>query len=142
MEHLPPEAILADAPPPMRDVAEWLRGVIARALPGAMERVRAGWRIIGYDVPLTPRRTVYFAWIMVQREHVHLGFPQGVLMADPRRILEGAGITKRARWTTMTPETPIPEAHLAELLQEAARVAGLPTEERLAIAAARAGDEP
>lgn len=142
MEHLPPEAILADAPPPMRDVAERLRGVIARALPGATERVRPGWRIIGYDVPLTPRRSAYFAWIMIQREHVHLGFPHGVLMADPRRILEGAGITKRARWTTMTPEAPIPESHLAELLQEAARVAGLPTEERLAIAAARAGDQP
>lgn len=142
MEHLPPEAILADAPPPMRDVAERLRGVIVRTLPGATERVRPGWRIIGYDVPITPRRSAYFAWIMIQREHVHLGFPHGVLMADPRRILEGAGITKRARWTTMTPEAPIPEAHLAELLQEAARVAGLPTEERLAIAAARAGDQP
>lgn len=142
VEDLPPEAILADAPPPMREIAEWLRGVVARAVPDARERVRAGWRIIGYDVPVTPRRSVYFAWIMVERVHVHLGFPQGVLMADPRGLLDGGGITKKARWTTLTPAESIIEARLGELLRDAVRVAGLSKGERSALAMAREEGPP
>jgi len=32
MEPLPVEALLADYPGPMREIAEWLRGVVARAV--------------------------------------------------------------------------------------------------------------
>src|SRR4029077_12229820 len=136
MEPIPPEALLADYPGPMREVAEWLRGVVGRAVPGATERVRSGWRIIGYDLPIGPRRIVYFAWIMIEGVHVHLGFPQGVLMA-PNMLLDGAGITKRARWTTLTPETLIAEAELAALCREAVEVTSMTHAERFALAMAR-----
>jgi hypothetical protein len=134
MEPIPPEALLADAAPPMREVAEWLRGVVRRALPGSSERVRTGWRIIGIDAPIERRsggrRFQYVAWIMVQAEHVHLGFPHGILLEDPERRLEGVGITKRARWVTLTPEEKLPEVVLAGLLQEAVRVSSLPAGEQ------------
>jgi hypothetical protein len=136
MDPIPPEALLADYPGPMREIAEWLRGVVRRAVPGATERVRAGWRIIGYDVPVGRRRSVYFAWIMIERVHVHLGFPQGVLMA-PNRLLDGAGITKRARWTTMSPNNLIAEAELATLAREAVEVTSLSRAERFALEMAR-----
>jgi len=134
MEPIPPEALLADAAPPMREVAEWLRGVVRRALPGSTERVRTGWRIIGIDAPIERRsggrRSQYIAWIMVQPEHVHLGFPHGILLVDPKHRLEGVGITKRARWVTLTPEDRLPEPVLAGLLHEAVRVSSLPAGEQ------------
>jgi hypothetical protein len=137
MDPLPVEALLSDYPGPMREIAEWLRGVVVRAVPGATERVRAGWRIIGFDLPLGPRRSAYFAWVMIEAVHVHLGFPQGVLMADPDRRMDGAGITKKARWVTSTPGSRQPEDVLVELLQEAVRVARMSRGERVALAMAR-----
>ena len=137
MEPLPVEALLAAYPGPMRDIADRLRGVVMRAVPGATERVRAGWRIIGFDLPLGPRRSVYFAWVMIEGVHVHLGFPQGVLMADPEGLMDGAGITKRARWVTLTPEATLPESTLGELAREGARVASMSRGERFALAMAR-----
>jgi hypothetical protein len=114
--------------------------VVARAVPGATERVRAGWRIIGFDLPLGPRRSAYFAWIMIETVHVHLGFPQGVLMADPRGLLDGAGITKKARWATLTPDAMLDEGDLVELLHEAVRVTTLSRDERTLLAMSRAED--
>jgi hypothetical protein len=137
VDPLPVESLLADYPGPMRDIADWLRGVVTRAVPGSTERVRAGWRIIGFDLPLGRRRSAYFAWIMIEAVHVHLGFPQGVLMADPRGLLDGAGITKRARWVTLTPGSRQPEATLAELAREGARVASMSRGERFALAMTR-----
>ncbi|MBF8290561.1 MAG: hypothetical protein HW391_1529 [Chloroflexi bacterium] len=136
MEPLPAGALLADYPAPMRDIGEWLRGVVRRAVPGAMERVRPGWRLIGYDVPVTVTRSAYFAYIAAEPIHVHLGFEHGVLMADPRGLLEGAGITKQTRWVTLTPSSMLPEDQLAELLREGVRVATLSRGERVAIAMA------
>ena len=136
MEPIPPEALLAEYPGPMREIAEWLRGVVGRAVPGATERVRAGWRIIGFDLPVGPRRSVYFAWIMIEGVHVHLGFPQGVLMAS-NPLLDGEGITKRARWTTLTPNNRIAEAELAALVREAVEVTSMTRAERFALAMAR-----
>ena len=142
MDVPPPEALLESAPPPMREVAEWLRDIVRRALPEAEELVRAGWGILGYDIPVDRRRTAFMAWIWAQPEHVHLGFPQGHLMRDPARLLDGEGVTKRARWTTHTPSDRLPEATVVELLREAARVALLSRGERVAMemAAAEARD--
>ncbi len=127
--HLPEDAavaaLLADYPPSMRTEARWFRELVHASLPDAIERVRAGWRIIGYDVPAGPRRTRYVAWIMVEREHVHLGFPHGVLMQDPDGLMEGRGITKRARWITAVPGRRPRQADVADLLLEAVRAATL-----------------
>ena len=147
MDPLPPEALLERASPPMREVAEWLRALVRRTLPDAEERVRTGWGIIGYDLPVGPRRTAFMAWIWAQPEHVHLGFPQGHLMRDPKGLLDGAGVTKRARWTTHGLSDRLPEAIVVELLLEAARVATMSRGERVAaeMAAAEAresGDGP
>ncbi len=136
MDPIPPEVLLADYPGPMREIGEWLRGVVRRANPGAIERVRPGWRLIGYDLPIGPRRTVYFAMIWAEPIHVHLGFQHGVLMDDPHRLLEGRGITKQVRWVTLTPDSMLDEADLAALLGEAARVATMSRGERVARAMA------
>lgn len=134
----PPEALLADAPEPIRGIAERLRVIVRRAVPDAIERVRPGWRVIGYDVPVG-RRTAYFAWIMAQPEHAHLGFPRGDLMDDPDRRLSGTDVTLRARWITLQPGDRISAAALASLVREAARVARQPRSTLLATILDREG---
>lgn len=132
-EGMPPEAFLAGYPEPIRAAAETLRSVIRRATPDAIERVRAGWRLIGYDLPVG-RRRVYFAWVAPEPIHVHLGFQHGIFMADADRRLEGAHLRlKKVRYTTFQPGDVIPEADLIDLTREAARLAAMSREERLAL---------
>jgi len=131
---LPAEALLAGYPERLVEIAEQLRAIVREAVPEAIEAVRVGWRLIGYDLALG-RRTVFFAWIWPEAGHVHLGFPQGVLLADPAGRLIGAGITKRARWFTFVPGDPIAADTCTDFVREAARVAGLSRSERGAIAA-------
>ena len=54
------------------------------------ERVRLGWHLIGYDLPLR-RYGVYFAYVAPEPVHVHLGFEWGAFMGDPPGLLQGAG---------------------------------------------------
>lgn len=120
----PPEALLEDCPPGMAALAQGLRDVVRQAVPEAVERVRPGWRLIGYDEPVG-RRLAYFAWIMPERVHVHLGFPKGVRLADPDRALEGEGITKAARWFTLTEPAQLDDARLRRFARMAADLAHL-----------------
>ena len=126
---MPPEALLADYPPPHQEIANRLRSVVIDAIPDAVERVRPGWRLIGYDLPVRGRGAM-FAWIWLEPEHVHLGFPQGVLMDDPRGLMKGAGITKLARWLTYAPGDPIDVGLARVLVEEAARTRLLPRSAR------------
>jgi hypothetical protein len=123
---IPVEALLEAYPPPMREIAERLRGIVTAAVPEATERVRVGWRLIAYDVPLDRRRTAFFAWVGPEIRHVHLGFPRGVHMVDRDGVLEGAGVTKLARWLTFVPGDAIDDRSLEALVAEAARIAWLP----------------
>ena len=131
---IPPEVFLAGYPDMIGEPAETLRAIVRRAVPEAIERVRPGWRLIGYDLPLG-RRTAYFAYIALEPIHVHLGFEHGILMADPHRLLEGAHLgLRRVRFLTFRPGDAIPEAASIDLVREAARVAALPHDLRLALA--------
>ncbi len=131
-EAIPPDFFLAGYPDETRDAANRLRAVVKRAVPGVIERVRPGWRLIGYDLP-TKRHAVYFAWVMPEPVHVHLGFVHGLFMADPDRRLEGAHLRIRARFVTVEPGDEIPEAALVAFTREAARVSAMSREERFAL---------
>lgn len=122
---LPPEVLLEDFPPDRAALAEGLREIVLAAVPDAIERVRTGWRVIGYDVPVRGRRSAFFAWIMPQREHVHLGFPWGVMLLDRNGLLEGDGVTKRARWFTLEKPEDLRDPKLAEFARAAADLATL-----------------
>jgi hypothetical protein len=123
---------LSGYPDSISEIAHQLRAVVRRATPTAVERIRSGWALIGYDLPMG-RRKRYFAFIAPERKHVHLGFEYGVWMADPERILEGAHLKlKKVRFVTFTPGEPLPEDTLVALTREAARVASWSRAERLA----------
>jgi Domain of unknown function (DU1801) len=131
-ETIPPEALLADVPPGHVAIVDRLRTLVTDVVPDAIEGVRPRWRLIGYD--LNRRKgTRFFAWIWPQPEHVHLGFPLGVVMGDPDGVLEGAGITKQARWLTYDSVAEVDATVATRLIAEAARVAGMSHEERHAV---------
>lgn len=134
METLPPEALLAGYPPPMQAIAGRLRAVVRRAVPDAVERVRPGWRLIGYDVPAGPRRRSYFCYVAPEVEHVHLGFEYGIFMADPDGVLLGKGITRKVRWLKFRAGDPLDERLLTDLVLEGVRVAVASPAERLGLA--------
>jgi hypothetical protein len=125
-----PEALLDDFPPPMQAIAHRLRAIVKRAEPDAIERVRPGWRLIGYDLPVG-RKAIYFAYVAPEDEHVHLGFEWGILMDDPDGRLLGQCITRQVRWLTLRSEREIDEAAFAALVREGARVATMTRAERM-----------
>ena len=132
MDTIPPELFLESYPPGIREAANALRRVVRIAVPDAVERVRIGWRLIGYEVPVL-RGSRYFAYVAPETIHVHLGFEFGVAMADPDRLLQGAHLgLKQVRFLTFTDGQAIPETACIMLSVEAARVARLSREERLA----------
>ena len=129
---IPPDLFLDGYPPGIRSAADRLRAVVRTAVPDAVERVRIGWRLIGYDVPVG-KRTRYFAFVAPELEHVHLGFEYGVWMADPERLLRGAHLNlRKVRYVTYEPGDPIPKRTLVEYTREAASLAVLSRAERLA----------
>lgn len=132
MDTMPPDELLAPFPPLRRETAEALRALVLRTIPDAIEAVRPGWRLIGYNVP-DGRRTPFFAWVWPEFEHVHLGFEHGVLMNDPDGALQGGGTTKRVRWVTLRGPDEIDAPLLERLVREGARVARLSRAERLAL---------
>ena len=135
MDPIPPELFLEGYPPGIRASAERLCAVVMEAVPEAIERVRPGWRLIGYEVPVG-KRARYFAFVAPEPEHVHLGFEYGVWMTDPESLLRGAHLNlRKVRFVTYEPGDPIPEAALVEYTREAARLATMSRDERLGLGA-------
>lgn len=131
-EPIPPELFLDGYPPGIRMVAERLCALVRQAVPDAIERVRPGWRLIGYEVPVG-RGSRYFAFVSPEVEHVHLGFEYGVWMVDPDNLLHGAHLNlRKVRYVTYQPGDPIPEAALIEYTRDAAALAAMPREARVA----------
>jgi hypothetical protein len=122
---IPADVFLSGYSAEIRGVAERLRQVVREAVPDAIERVRAGWRLIGYDVPVG-RRTRYFAFVAPELEHVHLGFEYGAWMTDPDGLLLGAHLDlRKVRFVTCEPGDAIPADALVRYTREAADLAVL-----------------
>ena len=133
MEQITPEAYLAGYPPVIQETSAALRRLVREAVPDAIERVRVGWHLIGYDLPLR-RYGVYFAYVAPEPAHVHLGFEYGAFMNDPEGLLQGAGITRQIRWLTFASPEQIDREPAFALIREGARVATLTRSERLGLA--------
>lgn len=132
MEPIPPEHFLEIYPPGIRRAVNRLRAVVKEAVPDAIERVRPGWGLIGYDVPVG-KRTRYFAFVWPEPEHAHMGWEYGIWMDDPDNILRGAHLKlRKVRYVTYEPGEPIPEATLVASTRQGARLASMSSAERLA----------
>jgi hypothetical protein len=129
--------LLAFYPQPIAAQAQRLRELVMEAVPSAVERVRPGWRLIGYDLPIT-RHGTYFAWVWPEQEHVHVGWQVGTLMADRRGLLRGAHLSlKKVRYLTYGPRDRIEPRVVIDFTRDAARIAALSRGERQLLALAR-----
>ena len=129
------EDFLEFYPPRIVRQAEVLRGLVVCAVPTAVERLRPGWKLIGYDLPISKRGT-FFAWIWPQVEHVHVGWEVGTLMRDPKGLLRGAHLRlKKVRYLTYEPGDRIPARIVMDFTRDAARIASIPRAERQLLAA-------
>ena len=117
--------------------AQRLRELVKEAAPSATERVRYGWRLIGYDLPVG-RRSTYFAWVALEPEHVHVGWQVGTLMADPGGILRGAHLRlKKVRYLTYGQPDRIASRVVIDFTRDAARIAAMSRGERQLLATTR-----
>jgi hypothetical protein len=131
-DSFPPELLLEGYSPGVRATVDKLRAVVRKAVPDAVERVRLGWRLIGYDVPVG-RGSRYFAFVWPDPERAHLGFEYGIWLDDPERMLRGAHLNlKKVRYVTYKPGDRIPRPTLVEFTRHAARLATMSRAERLA----------
>ena len=133
-DHLPVEVFLEAYPPAIRDTGLRLRELIRIAVPEAVEGVRSGWSWIGYGLPdRRAKRT--FAWIGPEKKHIHLGFQNGVLLADPDHLLRGAEERlKQFRYFTFEPVIDLDDEVLVDFLRRSADLALLPAAARRSIA--------
>ena len=136
----PVEFLLDDYPDAIRETGMALRSLIFRTVVGTVETIRPGWRWIAYSLP-EGKRVRNFAWIGPERNHIHLGFEHGTLLADPEGLLHGAEERlKKFRYFTFEPSIDVDEAILADYLRRAADLATLPAAARRALALQREPD--
>ena len=141
MNDLPAEALLDAYPASIRETGRTLRSLILSTVPGTVETIRPGWRWIAYSLP-EGRRVRNFAWIGPERHHIHLGFENGVLLADPEHLLQGAQERLRKfRYFTFEPEIDVDEAILVDYLLRAAELAVLPSGARRLLTEAVSADD-
>ncbi|MEP7360433.1 MAG: DUF1801 domain-containing protein [Chloroflexota bacterium] len=128
---------LAGYPIPIAGHARRLHELVLEAVPSAVARIRPGWRLIGYDLPIT-RHGTYFAWVAPETEHVHVGWQTGTLMADPQGQLRGAHLKlKKVRYLTYGLRDRIAPRVVLDFTRDAARIAAMSRGERELIARAR-----
>jgi hypothetical protein len=84
------DELLAGVEPALARIARRLRAIIRDVDASTVETVRLGDNAATYGVG--PRKmTDGYAYIMPMRGYINLGFYQGAVLADPKRLLEGTG---------------------------------------------------
>jgi hypothetical protein len=117
------EEFLSRYHPIEQELCNLLRDLIKETLPDSTERVRTGWKIIGYDVPVGKGQR-YIGWVAPFKGGADIGFAQGVLLNDPGKLLIGANTTvKLARWITIWKPSDIKRDAFAALIRQAAYLA-------------------
>jgi hypothetical protein len=117
-----------------------LRKIVRRAVPSAVERIRPGWKLIGYDLPVSKHGT-FFAWVWPEPEHIHVGWEVGTLLSDPNGDLHGAHLKlKKVRYLTFSPEDPIDAKPVIEFTRQAVEIASMSRAERELLKLTRRGE--
>jgi hypothetical protein len=130
---------LAAYPPGIARHARTLRRIMRKTVPAAIERIRPGWRLIGYDLPQM-RSGAYFAWVWPELEHVHVGWEVGTLLVDPEKLLRGEHLKlKKVRYLTFEPDESIDPTPIVEFTRQAVGIASMSRGERELLRLTRAG---
>jgi hypothetical protein len=82
--------LLEGVEPKLAAIARRLRAMIRDVDADTIETVRLGDHAATFGVG-PKKMTDGYAYIMPMRGYINLGFYQGALLADPKRLLEGTG---------------------------------------------------
>jgi hypothetical protein len=99
-------------PTSIAKLSEAARQVILRTVPDAVEKLRPGWQLIGYNAPR------YFAFIAPKVDYVMLGFEWGVMLPNLDGLLEGGG--SQVRFIAVRSAEVLRSQAVAELIRAAA----------------------
>ena len=88
------DELVAGVEPDLAAIARRLRAMIRAGDVNAVETVRLGDNAATFGVG-PKKMTDGYAYIMPMRGYVNLGFYQGAMLADPKRLLEGTGKSLR-----------------------------------------------
>ena len=116
------EDFLEGVEPGLRRLAEAARKRIRSVVPHATERVRVGWRLIGYNAP------AYFAFLSLERDQLRIGFEWGVMLTNHAGLLQGTG--SQVRYLAVHSVSDLETAALKALLLEAAALVPPPRPRR------------
>ena len=115
-----------------------MRKIVRRTVPTAIERIRPGWRLIGYDLPVA-KRAPFFAWVWPELEHVHVGWEVGTLLSDPEGLLRGAHLKlKKVRYLTFAPDDTIDPKPVVGFTRQAVGIVSMSKGERELLRLSRA----
>ena len=84
------DELLEGIEPGLAAIARRLRAMIRDVDANTVETVRLGDNAATYGIG-PKKMTDGYAYIMPMRGYVNLGFYQGAVLADPKRLLEGTG---------------------------------------------------
>jgi hypothetical protein len=104
---------MKDHPASMQALAQELRRVVKERVPEARESVNA-WGIPTFSVVGS------FAFFLIAKAHLSLGFALGTSLKDPHHLLEGTG--KNLRHVKIRTKEDLSKPGLAELIIDAARI--------------------
>ena len=114
-----PETFFSRFPSGVARTAEELRGLIRESIPGVVERVYTGWKLVGYRVP-DGKKSWYCCYLYPREDSVELGFEHGTLLSDPSRVLGGDGA--QVRKIVFRAASPLDTKVIRQLLREAALI--------------------
>ncbi len=116
-----PEQFLSGYPIEIQILATELRELIKKTISVEEERVTFGWRLIGYRVA-SQQKTVYVCFIAPKEDRVDLGFEHGVLINDPKGLLQANPGMRQVRYVPIRTTADIQPEKLVPLIHEAVRV--------------------
>ena len=112
------EEIVADASPPVRDLALRTRGLIREVLPDVVEVPWPWQRTVGFGVG-PKKMSEHFCHVAVLADRINLGFNYGSELPDPQGLLQGTG--KLFRHVKIASPQDLENPALRRLLQAASK---------------------
>ncbi len=84
------EDLLVGVNPEVREILEFLRGLVIQLHSDTVEVPRIGERSVAYGYGVKKMSETY-TYLMPQKDYVNLGFYHGASLSDPNGLLEGTG---------------------------------------------------
>ena len=118
------EDFLSTQPVDVQALTLELRDLVLSMAPEAIEQIDTSANLLGYGYAQTYKHLICV--IILYKDYVNLGFPRGVDLPDPNRLLQGRG--KKARHVKVKSKEQITSLNLRALVQASIEATPRPEE--------------